>query len=143
MLRRLRLLLLSAAFVLEACVPGVTEADIERSINEELSSVSGDWTGIATGVSLAFTLTESTSGALVGTGTWQSASGATSQVPITLSGTYQRPVLTLAIEGIVHEGRSVRGAFRGSYSTIGGVSDTLVLTGAGYERRLSVLLQER
>jgi hypothetical protein len=62
--------------------------------------------------------------------------------PLTVTGSYRRPALALTFEGLVYEGRTVRGTFAGQYTNVGGVSDTLVLTGSDYTRRLPVLLVE-
>jgi hypothetical protein len=118
-----------------------TGEDIERGLEAELASVAGDWTGVGPGgLALGFRLTEGAGGAVTGTGTMQQPGAAA--VPFTVTGSYQRPTLELAFEGLVYEGRAVRGTFRGEYTTVGGVSDVLVLTGTDYSRSLAVLLQE-
>ena len=123
-----------------------TGADIERSLaedrSEELRSVAGDWTGIGPGgaFTLRFRLTEAAGGQVTGTGTMQERGAAAA--PLTVTGSYRRPALALAFEGLVYEGRAVRGTFGGQYTSFHGVSDTLVLTGVDYTRRLPVLLVE-
>jgi hypothetical protein len=123
-----------------------TGADIERSLaedrSEELRSVAGDWTGIgpAGAFTLRFRLTEAAGGQVTGSGTMQERGAAAA--PLTVTGSYRRPALALAFEGLVYEGRAVRGTFAGPYTSFYGVSDTLVLTGVDYTRRLPVLLVE-
>jgi len=138
--RRLMLLPL----LLAACSVWPTQEDIERSLDEQLRSVTGSWIARANDGSLAldFQLTENSSAQVTGSGTMQER-GAAGTLPVTLTGSYQRPVLTLAVEGMRYEGRAVRGTFRGSYTTVGGIGDTLVLVGDGYTKRLPMLLQER
>jgi len=63
--------------------------------------------------------------------------------PITVSGTFVRPALSLTFDGMVYEGRPVRGSVRSAYTSVGGIADTLVLTGESYTKKLVVLLQER
>ena len=63
-------------------------------------------------------------------------------VPITVTGTFHRPTLVLTFEGMVYEGRAVSGAFRGDYTSVGGIFDSLQLTAEGYERTIPMLLQE-
>ena len=109
----------------------------------QLRSVAGPWIGVSPGqtVALAFRLTEAAGGQVTGTGTMQER-GAPTGVPITITGSYQRPELALTFAGMVYEGRAVTGAFRGRYTTVGGVADSLALTGEGYAKRVAVLLQE-
>jgi hypothetical protein len=63
-------------------------------------------------------------------------------VPITVTGSYVRPRLSLTFSGMVIEGNAVQGTFEGDYTSIGGVVGTLRLTGTGYSRDVPVLLQE-
>ena len=67
---------------------------------------------------------------------------ATAPVPITVSGSYERPRLSLTFQGLVFEGRTVQGTFQGSYISFTGVSGLLRLTAEGYSRDIEVLLQE-
>jgi hypothetical protein len=133
-----------AAVSLAACAGCTfpTGEDIERGLDEELRSVAGDWTGIGPGgaFTLRFRLTEAAGGQVSGTGTMQERGAAAA--PLTVTGSYRRPALALTFEGLVYEGRTVRGTFAGQYTNVGGVSDTLVLTGSDYTRRLPVLLVE-
>ena len=64
-------------------------------------------------------------------------------VPVTLTGTFERPQLSLTIDGMVFEGRAVQGMFAGSYTTAGGISAPLSLTAEGYSSDVTILLQER
>lgn len=123
---------------------GPTEQDINNSLTEELRSVAGGWIGVANGpnaIRLEFTLQQASNGQVSGTGTMKEANAA-SAVPITVTGTFQRPVLTLAFEGIVYESHQAKGAAQGSYTTVGGIGTTLTLTGTGYSREIAILLQE-
>lgn len=130
------------ALSLAAC-GGPTGDDIDRALDEQLRSVAGAWVGIAPdqAITLAFQLTEGAGGQVTGTGTMQER-GAPTAVPITVSGSYQRPVLALTFGGIVYEGRAVTGTFGGNYTSVGGVADALVLTAPGYSASVTMLLQE-
>lgn len=121
---------------------GPTGADIDRSLADQLESVAGDWTGTAPGgaLTLTFRLTEQAGGQLVGTGSMREAGAAA--VPIRVTGTYRQPDLALSFTDMRYEGRDVRGTFRGRYTTVGGVSDSLALDGLGYTKRVALLLQE-
>lgn len=68
---------------------------------------------------------------------------APSAVPITVAGTFQRPVLTLAFDGMVYESHQVKGVAQGSYTTVGGIGTTLILTAPGYTRDVTMFLQEK
>ncbi|HEU4456778.1 MAG TPA: hypothetical protein VFR81_27165, partial [Longimicrobium sp.] len=80
-------------------------------------------------------------GAVTGSGTMKETA-VSGTVPITLTGTYQRPLLTLTISGMTFEGRAVQGSFQGSYTTVGGISAPLQLTATGYSKAVTILLQE-
>jgi hypothetical protein len=143
----LRQMMVVALVALGACGPGSPSGeDITQSLEEELRSVSGDWTGLTQGtvpqvLVLNFKLVESANGQLTGTGKMREGS-ASATVPLTVTGSFQRPVLDLTFDGAVYEGRPVRGTFRGSYSTVGGIISTLELTGDGYTKRLDMLFVE-
>jgi hypothetical protein len=122
-----------------------TEQEIANSLDATLKSVAGDWTGLVTGpngVTLTFKLQEDANGNVTGTGTMKEESVAAA-VPITVTGTYQRPVLTLTFAGMVYDGHQVTGTLQGNYTTVGGISTTMTLTGTGYTHNLSVLIQEK
>lgn len=122
-----------------------TEKDINDSLTATLRSVAGDWVGVSNGpnaIRLEFRLQEGSNGQVSGTGTMKEEN-APSAVPITVSGTYQRPVLTLAFDGIVYESRQAKGAAQGSYMTVGGIGTTLMLSAPGYSREVAILLQEK
>lgn len=124
---------------------GPTEQDIDNSLEGTLRSVAGEWSGITgapNAIRLEFRLQEGSNGQVSGTGTMKEESAA-SAVPITVSGTFQRPVLTLAFDGMVYEARQVKGAAHGSYTTVGGIGTTLTLTAPGYSREIAILLQEK
>ena len=44
---------------------------------------------------------------------------------------------------MVYEGRAVRGAGQGSFTTVGGVGTTLLLTATDFSHSIAVLLQDR
>ncbi len=126
-------------------VAGPSERDIQNSLQDTLRSVAGDWIGIATPpnmLRLEFKLQEGSNGQVSGTGTMKE-DGASAALPITVSGTFQRPNLTLTLNGIVIESRQVQGAVQGSYTTVGGIAATLKLTAPGYSRDVPILLQEK
>lgn len=140
MLKVLLLVLVSAA-----CMAGPTEQEIQDSLAAELRSVTGDWTGTSTGgngVLLEFRLVEGSDGQVIGTGMMKEAN-APSAVPITITGTFRQPTLSLIFAGMVYEGRAVRGAAQGSYTTVGGVGTTLQLTATDFSRSITMPLQER
>jgi hypothetical protein len=124
---------------------GPTEQDINNSLEATLQSVAGDWTGISNEpnvLRLDFTLQEGSNGQVSGTGTMNEANSA-SAIPITVTGTFQRPTLTLAFAGMVFESRQVTGTAQGTYTTVGGIATTLTLSAPGYARDIAILLQER
>jgi hypothetical protein len=52
-------------------------------------------------------------------------------------------VLTLTFSGMVYENTAVQGTIQGNYSTVGGVLGDLQLTGTGYSKKVTMLLQEK
>lgn len=127
-----------------ACFSPPTAEDIDRSLEQILSSVDGVWTGASAGsdlLTMNFQLQQGTGTAVSGSGSMKEAAAPTS-VPITVTGTYVRPNLSLTISGMVFEGRAAQGTIQGNYITVGGVSAILRLTGAGYSRDIPMLLQE-
>ncbi len=124
---------------------GPSEQDINDSLQDTLRSVAGDWVGVATGangIRLEFRLQEAGNGQVSGSGTMKEHNAAAA-VPITASGTFQRPVLKLAFEGMVVESQQARGVAEGSYTTVGGIGTTLTLSAPGYSRDIAILLQEK
>lgn len=124
---------------------GPTEQDINNSLEVTLQSVAGDWTGVSNepnAIRLEFRLQEGTTGQVSGTGSMKEANASTA-VPVTVSGTFQRPTLTLAFDGMVYESRQVKGTVQGPYTTVGGIATKLTLTAPGYSREISLLLQEK
>lgn len=122
-----------------------TAQDIDNSLDATLQSVSGDWEGIASvpnAIHLEFRLQEGSNGQVTGSGTMKEDS-APAPVPITVSGTFQRPILTLTFDGMVYESHQVKGFMQDSYTTVGGVGKTLTLTGPGYSREVPILLHEK
>lgn len=126
------------------CALGPTEQEIADSLERALRSVSGDWHGASFGanaMALDLRLHEDSNGNVTGTGT-MTESGAGSVVPITVSGTYRRPVLALTFIGLQYEAERVQGSLEGEYTSVGGISTTLFLTGPGSSKAVAILLQE-
>jgi hypothetical protein len=122
-----------------------TAQDIDNSLEATLRSVAGDWeasANVPNGLRLDFRLVEGANGQLSGTGTMKENSTAPA-VPFTVSGTYQRPMLTLAFEGMVFESRQVKGVAQGTYTTVGGIATNLTLTASGYTRDIAILMHEK
>ena len=143
----LRLFLIAVAPLFASCTSPTFSEQIDQSLETVLRSVEGPWRGLqitASGnpLTLEFSLTQQTNGQLQGSGTMKESNTA-SPLPITVAGTFQRPTLVLTFGGMVYEGRAVTGTFRGDYTTVGGISDSLRLTAEGYERAIPMLLQER
>jgi len=127
-----------------ACSVGPTEQEIIDGLEQELQSVDGGWTGTASGgsqLTLDFQL-QAAGTTLSGTGTMREQPGAAT-VPITVTGTFNRPALSLTFSGMTYEGHAVQGTITGSYTSVGGVGGTLQLTGTGYSNSVQVLLQEK
>jgi hypothetical protein len=135
------ILLLALTLAAGAC-DGPTGEDIENELETQLRSVVGPWTGTSPTLTLDFQLQGGAGNAVSGSGTMKEAA-APGTVPITVTGTFQRPQLSLTISGMTFEGRAVQGTFQGSYTTVGGISAPLHLTATGYSRDITVLLQER
>ncbi len=133
--------LLALTLVAGAC-GGPTSEDIENDLERQLRSVAGPWVGFSPSLTLDFQLQEGAGTAVSGSGTMKESVVAAA-VPITISGTYQRPQLSLTIDGMRFEGREVQGTFQGSYTSVGGISAPLQLTATGYSRNVTILLQER
>jgi hypothetical protein len=133
--------LLALVLVAGAC-DGPTGEDIENELERQLRSVAGPWGGASTALTLEFQLQEGAGNTVSGTGTMKEAA-APGAVPVTVTGTFQRPQLSLTFSGMTFEGRAVQGTFQGSYTTVGGISAPLRLTAAGYSRDVTILLQER
>ena len=119
-----------------------TDEDIENEQERLLRSVAGPWVGISPTLTLNFQLTEGTGNAVSGSGTMKETP-ASAAVPITVTGTFQRPQLSLTFGGMNVDGRAVQGTFQGSYVTTGGISAPLHLTATGYSRDITILLQEQ
>lgn len=135
-----RLPLLALALVATSCLP--TGDDIENELERQLESVAGPWNGTSPTLTLDFQLQAGTGNAVSGTGSMKETAAATA-VPITVTGTFQRPTLSLTFTGMNFEGRAVQGTFQGSYTTVGGISGPLRLTATGYSKDVTILLQER
>ncbi len=134
-------LLLALALAAGAC-DGPLIDDVEGDLEKQLRSVAGPWTGTSPTLTLDFQLERGAGNAVSGSGSMKEAA-APGTVPITVTGTFQRPQLSLTITGMTFEGRAVQGTFQGSYTTVGGISAPLRLTATGYSRDITVLLQER
>jgi hypothetical protein len=132
--------LFALTLVAGACV-GPTGEDIDRELERQLASVTGPWSGTSATLTLDFQLQAGSGNAVSGSGTMKEAA-ASGTVPITVTGTFQRPALSLTISGMNFEGRAVQGTFQGSYNTVGGISAPLHLTATGYSKDVTILLQE-
>ncbi|HEY7769187.1 hypothetical protein [Longimicrobium sp.] len=132
--------LLVIALAAGACLP--TGEDIEKEIEAALSSVAGPWTGSSPTLTLDFQLQQGTGDAVSGSGTMKETAAAAA-VPITVTGTFQRPQLSLTFSGMTFEGRAVQGTFAGKYTTVGGINGPLQLRATGYSKDVTILLQER
>ena len=141
-MRHPRAVLLLALTLAAGACRGSTGDDLENELERQLRSVAGPWSGVSTTLTLDFQLQEGAGNAVSGTGTMKEAAAAGAG-PITVTGTFQRPQLSLTISGMTFEGRAVQGTFQGSYTTVGGISAPLHLTEAGYTRDVTILLQER
>ena len=141
-MRLSRLVLLLALTLAAGACGGPTGEDIENDLEQELRSVAGAWAGSSPALTLEFQLQEGTGNTVSGSGTMKEAA-APGTVPITVTGTFARPQLSLTISGMTFEGRTVQGTFQGSYTSAGGISAPLHLTATGYSRDVTVLLQER
>jgi hypothetical protein len=109
-----------------------------------LQSVSGDWKGQSYGtnpITLQFSLQQQSSQRVQGSGSMKEQN-ASAPVPITISGTFQRPTLSLTFDGMVYDGRPVKGTLRRDYVSAGGVGDSLQLSGQNYSKKVWLLLQE-
>jgi hypothetical protein len=132
--------LLVVALAAGACLP--TGEDIENELEATLQSVTGPWSGTSPTLTLDFQLQAGTGNAVSGSGTMKEAAAANS-VPITVTGTFQRPQLSLTFSGMTFEGKAVQGTFTGSYTTVGGINGPLQLRATGYSKDVTILLQER
>jgi len=132
--------------LLTSCAPtGPTAKEIEQTLEQQdqeaVRSAEGSWKGASPLLTLDFSLSQQPDGLLRGTGMMKEASAAAA-VPITVSGTYNRPDLSLTFSGMVYDGRQVSGVFAGRYTTAQGVASTLRLTGENYTTAIQLLLQE-
>lgn len=140
-MRLLRCLpLLALGLAVTSCLP--TDEDIDNELERQLESVAGPWNGVSPTLTLDFQLQEGTGNTVSGSGSMKETAAANS-VPITVTGTFQRPALSLTFTGMNFEGRAVQGTFQGSYTAVGGISGPLHLTAAGYSKDVTILLQER
>ena len=119
-----------------------TDEDIDNAQEQQLRSVAGPWVGVSPTLTLNCQLTEGTGNTVSGSGTMKETAAANS-VPITVLGTFERPFLSLNISGMNFEGHALQGAISGSYTTTGGISAPLHLTGTGYSKDVTILLQEQ
>ena len=137
---------LVAALMSSACgSPTALDRDIEEALEAELRSVAGEWVGLYNGQTpfrLDFRLQEGSNGQLSGSGT-MTVEGGASAVPITVTGTFRRPTLSLTFEGMVYEGQTVQGTVKADYISVAGIFTRLQLTGSNYSKALEVLLQEK
>jgi hypothetical protein len=133
--------LLALTLAAGAC-GGPTGEDIDNELERELRSVAGPWTGTSATLTLDLQLQEGAGNTVSGSGTMKEAAAA-GTVPVTVTGTFDRPQLSITISGMTFEGRAVQGTFAGSYTTVGGISAPLRLTATGYSKDVTILMQER
>jgi hypothetical protein len=144
-IRLLTAALLCLGAVIPACSSGPTEQEIIDELEQRLQSVEGGWTGTASGgsqLTLDFQLQAGAGNAVSGSGTMREQPGAAT-VPVTVTGTFNRPALSLTFSGMTYQGHAVQGTISGSYTSVGGVSGNLLLTGTGYSSTVQLLLQEK
>lgn len=129
--------------VLLSCGAGPTGEDIDNSLEQTLQSVNGAWAGIIDGnqATISFTLTQGAGSSVSGSGTMKHVSAATS-TPITVTGTFSRPLLSLTFQGMVYEGTTVQGVMQGNYTTVGGISTNIRMTGTSYDKTRPILIYE-
>jgi len=150
----LRILLAATTLHAASCgrAPTFTER-LDESFEGILKSVEGPWKGrttsasitsppLANTIDLEFFLTQQSTGQLQGVGTMKEADAA-GAIAISVTATFQRPTLALTFAGMVYEGRSVTGTFRGDYTGISGISESLRLTADGYDKSIAMFLEER
>ncbi len=104
-------------------------------------SVTGAWHATSVPVTMEFALSEAAGGQVTGSGTMVDVAAANS-VPITITGSYVKPTLSLKFEGIVYKGNPVSGTFEGKYESFQGIGSTLRVTSAGGVVVIDLLLQE-
>lgn len=140
-------IVLCGLLTMSACAyTGPTEPEINesltRSTEDAVQSAAGPWVGQVLGgiLRVDFSVAQAPDGRLEGSGTMRE--GQVAAVPITVSGTYRRPNLSLTFTGMVFEGREVVGTFEGTYNSFTGITSTLRLAAEGYSRSLSLWLSE-
>ena len=128
-----------------ACSGGPTEREINASLEETARSVAGDWIGHSIdgdAIRLDFRLVEGNNGQVSGNGTMKEGDAATT-VPITVTGPFQRPLLSLTFNGMTYAGRSVQGTASGNYTTVGGIFTALQLAEVGYAQSWQINRYEK
>lgn len=133
--------LLVLALAAAACAGDPTQA-----LEEELASVEGEWTGTSPTLELSFELTDGPGGTVFGTGTMKQRLNP-NVVPITVTGSYQQPRLSLTFDGMLYDQQAVEGTWQGEYTTVGGILEPLqlrsVVVGTDYSREITILMQEK
>jgi hypothetical protein len=118
-----------------------TQDDIEAELDRELSSVTGSWSGAGTQSAVTVTFQLDQSGTAVqGSGTFQETP-ASAVLPITVTGTFERPTLSLSLSAFEIAGATVTGTLSGDYVTVAGLFTTIQITG-GPGGAIPILLQE-
>lgn len=141
---RLSKMLSSCLILLTAPACGMfpTGDDVDDSIEQELRSVDGGWHGQTSGANqivLDLELDES-GGQVTGSGTMVEQAVGT-PVAVTVTGTFNRPALSLTISGMVYEGHSATGTFQAQYTNIV-LGGRLNLTGTGYSQGFDLIISE-
>lgn len=118
------------------------EEELERAEENRLRAVDGDWTGfgLPNSVSIRFRLVQNGQ-QVIGNGWYVDANGSNSY-PITVTGTFMRPTLSLSFVGIMFQGLSVTGQFVADYESSGGIYAPLRLVGEGVSTQFELFLQE-
>ena len=98
--------------LLSACdvTTPTVEGELTRQTEDAVRSAAGPWVGLNPSITMRFSLTEAPNGQLQGTGRMRQPN-VEGDVPITVSGTYNRPNLSLIFAGMVFDGHDVSGTF--------------------------------
>ena len=136
---------LMAMLTLTACFPvtgNFDDADLGNLFRAD-ETLAGGWRGFSEQPNyqlLTFELSLTQTGtAVTGSGVMQEK-GRSGTLPVSVAGSYTQPRATLTIGGMQFEGRAVTGLLRATNAG-GMMEDTLVLTGANYERKLVVFFR--
>jgi hypothetical protein len=137
-----------SSIALLACGPTFPSGeDIEQALEDEKASVEGPWGGFAllaqgeNTITFRFSLRQLSGGRVEGNGTTKEFN-AQNPVPILVTGTFERPMLSLTFSNMIYENRALAGELRDNYGGISVGSSGMRLTGDGYTRTIPVQLSE-